>query len=246
MVVCERDHCWGATVKRVAIVGFAPSYVDAPFADPSIAIWTMNYHHLSVPRTDRIFEMHEWGLVQKEAATNPNLAHDFEVLKTVNVPVYMLEMHPDVPTSVRYPIEFMAQKYTLANADLPYFTNTASYMIALAIEERFDEIQTYGIDMAHDTEYGHQRPSCEFFLGVAVGAGIKVTPHRLSDLLKTAMLYGYHDEKRNWFREKLAERRKHLMSQRAQHAGQFEEHKQAIQQFEGALQDLDHIAKVWG
>jgi hypothetical protein len=75
-----------------------------------------------------------------------------------------------------------------------YFTNSISYMLAMAIDEGYQVIHVYGVDMAQDTEYGTQRPSCEFFLGVAVGRGIQIYVPKTSDLLKVRWMYGYEDE----------------------------------------------------
>jgi hypothetical protein len=47
---------------------------------------------------------------------------------------------------------------------------------------------------SHNSEYGQQRPSCEFFLGIAVGRGIKIHLPKTSDLLKVRWMYGYEDE----------------------------------------------------
>lgn len=235
-------------MRRVAIVGFAPSFVDAPFHDPSVEIWTMNYHHLSVPRSDRVFELHWWSLLHLEAGQSPGVAHDFAALKALTVPVYMQEVRPEVPASVRYPIEVISAKYTLPGADKPYLTNTASYMIALALEElnAGDELYLYGVDMAHDSEYAHQRPSCEFWLGIAVGKGIKLITHPTSDLLKTAFLYGYEEPKQEWFLGKLRARREHLTKMRDHHQALYNQQIQAVNEFNGALQDINHIIQVWG
>ena len=61
-------------------------------------------------------------------------------------------------------------------------------------EERFEEIHLYGIDMTHETEWGYQRPNTEFFLGVAVGKGIKIHIPEESALLSPLWLYGYEDK----------------------------------------------------
>jgi hypothetical protein len=227
-------------MKRVAILGFAPSHVEAPFGDPSIAIWTMNFHHEQVARTDAIFDLHDWAVIAGEDGG----AH-VQSLAAATCPVWMQAAHPEVPTSRAYPLAQMKARYTLPHADLPYFTNTASYMVALAIEDGYEEIQLFGVDMAADTEYGSQRPSCEFFLGVAVGKGIRVVPHRLSDILKTAFLYGYEDQRRDWFREKLVARRTHLTQMKAHHVNLLEQQKAAVSEFNGAIQDTEHILKTW-
>jgi hypothetical protein len=75
-----------------------------------------------------------------------------------------------------------------------YFTNTVDYAIALAIYQGFREINFYGVNMANGTEYSYQKAGVEFWVGQAMGRGIKVTNHgNLSTILKTrdGLLYGY-------------------------------------------------------
>lgn len=55
----------------------------------------------------------------------------------------------------------------------------------------FGEIQVWGVDMAQDSEYNHQRPSCEAAIGFARGLGIKVFIPDTSDLMKCLFVYGY-------------------------------------------------------
>jgi hypothetical protein len=47
--------------------------------------------------------------------------------------------------------------------------------------------------MANDIEYQSQRPSCEYFIGLARGKGIEVYVPPESDLLKCMYLYGFED-----------------------------------------------------
>jgi hypothetical protein len=75
-----------------------------------------------------------------------------------------------------------------------YFTNSISFMLALAIDEGYHTIQVYGVDMAQESEYNFQRPSCEYFLGIAKGRGIEIFLPKTSDLLKVRWMYGYEDE----------------------------------------------------
>lgn len=75
-----------------------------------------------------------------------------------------------------------------------YFTNTVDYAIALAIHNGFKEINLYGVNMANGTEYAYQKSGVEYWLGQAMGRGIKVTTNGLlSTILKTrdGLLYGY-------------------------------------------------------
>jgi hypothetical protein len=47
------------------------------------------------------------------------------------------------------------------------------------------------VNMTNADEYSHQKPSCEYFVGIARGRGIKVLVPTGSDLLKTGRLYGF-------------------------------------------------------
>ncbi len=51
-------------------------------------------------------------------------------------------------------------------------------MIAMAIYRGGQRIETYGIHMSTGVEYRAQKPSCEFWFGYALGAGIEVEIHR--------------------------------------------------------------------
>ncbi len=224
-------------MKRVAIVGFAPSCISAPYADESIEIWTMNFHHTQLPRSSRIFELHDWAIVESEGFV--------ESFRSSKVPVYLQESRPDVPMSVTYPIREMASEFGVDGRANPYFTNTISYMLALAIAEGFEEIQVFGVDMSHSTEYGSQRPSCEFFLGIAKGRGIRLVMHPDSELLQTPFLYGYEDGKRNATVERLKSRHAVLAQRHAQHTAEAAKHQQACYELAGAIQDNDEILRTW-
>lgn len=39
-------------MKKVAIVGSGEGWKDAPFADPSWEIWSLNYIHISIKRVE--------------------------------------------------------------------------------------------------------------------------------------------------------------------------------------------------
>jgi len=75
-----------------------------------------------------------------------------------------------------------------------YFSNTVDYAIALALFRGYDDIDLYGVNMAHQTEYIYQKAGVEYWVGRAHGMGCTVTVHgNLSTILKTqdGFLYGY-------------------------------------------------------
>jgi hypothetical protein len=180
---------------RVAIVGFTPSRDQAPYKNPDYEIWALNDLFEAIPRADRIFQIHSRQSIDTYTTRGEHASY-IDRLRSLPVPIYMVEAYPDIPNSIAYPIDEMVKKYG------PYFTNTISYMIALAVEEGFKEIHIYGVDMAVGVEYIAQRPSCEYHIGIAIGRGIKVfIPHQ-SDLLKSRFLYGFQEDEEIAFSKK--------------------------------------------
>jgi hypothetical protein len=181
-------------MRRVLITGFAPeSRRESPvwnaIARRQYEIWGFNNDEKLMPHADRWFEMHDLAVYAEKAVDDVSPAPKYLRLlhDGLGIPVYMLRAHDDIPGSVAYPIGAVTGRFGT------YFTNSVSYMLALAIHEGADEIHVYGIDMAHEHEHGWERPSIEFFLGWARGAGIKVVIPDTSDLLKCIGLYGYLD-----------------------------------------------------
>jgi hypothetical protein len=96
----------------------------------------------------------------------------------------------------------------------------------------------------------HQRPSCEYFLGVAEARGITVVLPPGSDLLKTAYLYGFEDQE--IWTGKLLNRlqelggRKEQMKQRlAQIDAERGNLIAGINQLDGAMQQCQYNLKNW-
>lgn len=201
--------------RKIAIMGKSPSTQQAaPFGDESWEIWTLfNMVQCGeVPRFDRHFELHplEWFRDKAE--------HDYYkwLCSVRDKPVYLIRSDEEVPAGVLYPKDEIVDRFGR------YFTNTVSWMIALAIHEGATHISLWGVDMAQDTEYAIQRPSCEYFIGVAVGAGIEVEIPDASDLLKTRVLYGFETDsgqvrqKRNALNENARQQLRAFREQRDQ------------------------------
>lgn len=173
-------------MKKVAICGTSRTLREAPFTDDTFEFWICNDMHQVVKGFHRIFEMHpRKGYLENYVCSNG--LRQIDALASFEVPVYMLERHEDIPYSIPYPINDVVNKLGRR-----YFRSTIDYMIALAIYEGFEEIHIYGVDMAVDTEYGTQRPSCEYWIGLAEGKGINVFLPNNCDLLKAYYLYGYN------------------------------------------------------
>jgi hypothetical protein len=210
------------TKDKVIIVGFAPSYVETPWGEDAenTEIWCLNEFYKvadKIPgfRVDRWFEIHD---VQSPSKSVPE--HQ-AFLKQCPVPLYMWKKSPEYPNSEKFPltemIEYFEAKGYLGNR---YFTNSVSLMVAYAIFLGFKELSMYGIDMATSGEYQAQRPSVEWWLGLAEGLGIKVFIPPTSDILKCTQIYGFESNNRNraWIKAQIGE-----LSKRTQHFAQQEE-----------------------
>jgi hypothetical protein len=199
--------------KKVAIVGFADSSRNAaPFDDPEWTVWSLNQLYRHIPRFDRWFEIHSRPIFVADIVRD---THYVEWLQTAPVPVYMMQTFPDMPMSVRYPIEQVGALQGIPVAQTrawyeglalpsatrgggPYLQSAIGFMIALAILEGFEEIGLWGIDLVVGGEYEYQKPNAEFWLGYAMARGIKVTIPKTSALLRQLYVYGYEVEPPYW------------------------------------------------
>lgn len=173
--------------KKIAIIGTTSSLVDAPYNDPEWEIWGLNGAYQAIPRWDRWFDMHGAAVLKKyhEPAY-------FTFLKAGGDKVTLGHKMEELPEARLFPAPELVDKYGR------YFTNTVSWLIAYAIEQLMAQepsdqkptIGIWGVNMAMDSEYSIQRPSCEYFLGVAEGKGIDVIVPESSEMLKCSFLYG--------------------------------------------------------
>lgn len=227
----------GAAVPRkIAIIGKAPSsFALAPYGDPAWEVWILNTlgHANEVPRWDRQFEIHDLELTKDKA-----YGDYYQWLTRQTRPVYTRDAPPaEFKNGVQYPLGPILERFG-ALAGKRYLTNTVSLMVALAIFEHesgapVSDIGLWGVDMAQHSlaasgnagwfasEYARQRPSVEYWLGVAEGKGIAVTVPSQSDILKSACIYGYHTTDAL----KKFQARKAELAQRIQHAQAIEQQK---------------------
>ena len=200
-------------VNKVAIVGYTSSRVLAPYDNPDFEIWGLNDLYKYIPRYDRWFELHKADDVIREHAAGrmegrTSWEENLKALSEMKCPVYMEKVDPRIPMSMKFPLDKILDhfgKFFLDKQRVRYFTNSVSYMVALATMEEFKEIHLYGVDMSVGTEFSEQRASCEFWLGVALGRGIKLHIPEQSDLLMSMFLYAFEDDKRNHFLSKLGQ-----------------------------------------
>lgn len=109
------------------------------------------------------------------------------------------------------------------------------------------EAKTYVAEgfASHNSEYQNQRPSCEFWLGIAAGMGIEVYIPPENDLLKTRFMYGLEEKKQDAFKKKVKKLRVDLSSKMGQAQKQLSEAQKAVDQYVGAIHSLSEIDKIW-
>lgn len=233
--------------KKVAIVGFADTKDQTPFDDPSFEIWGLNDLHGSLKRYDRWFDLHPRDNIEldtklmRNAGQTPPENIGLSGLRKLNVPVYMQNRYEDVPASLKFPLDEIIKSFQFGK----YMTNSISYMTAMAIYEGYEEIHIYGVDMAVGTEYVNQRPSCEYWCGVAAGRGIKLYIPAASDLLKCRFMYGFEEAIQDVYNEKLDNMGKNMTERHRMICQQEQQAHDARMQYEGAMGCRSEIQKIW-
>lgn len=187
--------------RKVAILGFGKTAKDSPWGDTSWDLWGMNGFWRAAEADFGIkadesrytlwFDMHTIEYTRnygKRAGIGDSQERWLE--KQHPFPVLMIDEAPEFPAARRFPIEELVRR-----TGRDYFTSTVSYMLAFALtQDDVAEVGLWGIDLIHDTEYSDQRPCAEYWIGRLEAAGIKVTIHEDSALLRQRGRYGYEPE----------------------------------------------------
>jgi hypothetical protein len=86
--------------------------------------------------------------------------------------IIMQDVNKDVPGCKRLPIQTMVKGYCLDGNQ--YFTSTFAHMLVYAFLSDYTDIQIFGFEMESETEYIHQRPCAEYWIGYGRALGIKI------------------------------------------------------------------------
>lgn len=234
--------------RRVAICGtsettahLAPVLDKNPDGSNAWEVWTLGNGYKRHGRNDLHFQLHdlEDGAKRWSAEYKTWLASS-------PCPILLQKLRPDwIPSGVEYPLAQIMQRFPNGS----YQTCMIAQMIALALLMDVDEIGIYGCDLASDAEYAYQRPSVEYWLGIAQGMGKKVHIPRESDLLKTREIYGFQTHggvAQNDMSRCFYARKQELESRIRQHQAQLENHKRALFVLQGALENMDYTAHWLG
>ena len=150
-----------------------------------ITRWCQVHQKWRYMRKNPRYDIDHWAWLQKK--------HPF--------PIYMQRHDPEVPSSVPIPLReiserFLAGKYTrgIAYQRILEMGSTFSYIIPMAIMEGAQRIEFYGVELAQEVEYMEQRPSTEFWMGIAGAHGVEIHVPKVTRVLK-ANFYGYDHPK---------------------------------------------------
>lgn len=217
---------------KIAIVGTAPtSRLSAPYDDESWEIWTLGANLGAVPRVDKLFQIHSKLAI--DVVVDKSKDAYFEELRKLGDKLIVGEAIPELPEAIVYP------KDEIVTAFGRYFTSSIALMLALAIRMGAKEIGLWGVDMTADEEYSHQRPCCEYYLGVARGMGINVTVARQSPILRATRIYGLED---GGLSTEFYERKQEILTSIAE----CDKHLEKRKHLQGQLDLVNDMARRWG
>ena len=159
---------------KITIIGRGIGWRNAPKSGEILGITHLNLHH---PVT-RVIDMNDytlWGDCEARLASKSRA----KALRE-EIPYIDRESYP------------YSEVVSFFGVD--YFTNTVDFALALSIYEGFKQIDIYAVTMQQGGEYAYQKPGVEFWIGQALGRGIKVNNYsERSTILKTidGKVYGY-------------------------------------------------------
>lgn len=197
--------------KTLAIIGSHPRTRDLfDYNRADVDVWMFNEAMSNkvnswVKRVDVIFQMHIPTIWKNPQ--NRNDPNHYNWLQTqTEVPViYMQDKYPDVPKSVKFPLDEIHNGMLKGRKD-HFLTSSVPQAMALAAYlNEYNRVEIYGVAMETNTEWHFQREGVAFWRGYLEGMGIDVY---FADPTFEAPLYGYEGEvfiKEDKFLERKAE-----------------------------------------
>jgi hypothetical protein len=178
--------------KEVYLLGKGDGWPEIKNVPKGSIIYGVNDACLRTPEVTHTFHMHDLKDFGKAGVTESSTKlMKLHCEKYPKMPLYTVRRYKDFPEAILYPLEEIIDHFKLP---IPYFTSGPEYMIAWAIREGFEDIYLYGLNMTVEKEYIDQKPGMEFWVGIALGKGIRVhLQHEQTSILKTrdSNLYGY-------------------------------------------------------
>lgn len=237
------------TTNKVYIIGCGATKDLADINDKDAEYWGINnlcVRNMPIQWT-RWFEIHDiwkdekqgWQRRGNKDFRGQEVIEYLKDLQKLNVPVYMQKSNEIVTNAVPYPLAEIKAQFG------DYLTNSISMMIGLALYEGFDEILMYGVEMQHGSEYYGQKPSVEYWIGLALGMGKKFHIPDESDLLKTKFTYGFEEQRLNKFHKRLNRIKDNLAKENKHSQDKMKKHEKVVWQSQASMQTIDMILSLW-
>ena len=175
-------------MKKLAIVGAGKTTRHtAPFDDVSFDIWGIHKHANAdwMKRCDAVIEVHSEHKIK--ISTSPGVPNDeyLEWLYTTDTLIYTVHLS-GFENFKPYPLEEIKRDLlgyiSIMDREINIFNSSVDYALALGIYQGYKEMEIYGMPMRSGKEYTHQRPGFAFWVGLAVGRGVKINMMCENDL----------------------------------------------------------------
>lgn len=181
--------------EKVMICGTGEGWQLIPKVTEKTVYCLNDYIHVEKYgiRPDMLFILDILDEKPQVVSGQDNLGVVIQRINSLGVPLVAPYRYEEIPLSQAFPIEECVKEF-----GQPYFSNTIAYMIAYALLKGVKEIEFYGVNQAGSHEYAEEKGGVEYWIGIAVGRGVKVTINgKDSQLLMykgrygRGLLYGY-------------------------------------------------------
>lgn len=190
--------------RKIAIIGCASPEADTKAINRlrGYELWSMNNLFIGFPDVTftKWFELHHFTRKgsrylrrgQNYYGNYPTIKEYLQAINDLNIPVYMQKPLAPVKKSVKFPFREIMKFFKTQ-----YFGCSFAWMIAFALYEhlhgeKIDTIALLGVELS-TYEYYYQRPSTEYWIGMAQGMGIKVQIFDTCNVLKAPWIYAYKE-----------------------------------------------------
>lgn len=137
------------------------------------------------PKCDACLQLHHEAMWKNPK--NRSDAEHYHWLSSGKTPtIYMQDRFPEVPKSVKYPIEgvfsLLDNVKIIVNGKekrFKYFSSSPDYAFALVAEmwkrgKKYERVEVHGIELETESEYQYQRTGFGFWTGYLAALGIKL------------------------------------------------------------------------
>lgn len=211
---------------KLAIVGAGLTQYKAPFDDESYDIWTTGNVSASCPRVTGIIEVHT------------NAMQDPKILNGHDCPVWMQEIHQDIPKSEKFPIQ------ELVNHFGKIFDCSMTMLLGLAYYKGYRDIELFGVDLADKESYEKYRANFLYLLGLGRGEGRRISISHGSLLMRDKLLYCY--EHPGVIQQRVLDQQIQLAKQLEETQRQKETASERVAYLRGASDMMRELQKLYG